>query len=324
MQNQTATHHNHHHVSATVLDHHRTLQRFVHALGGIYVWEYILTFGFEWSFITGKRRFPWSMWVYVAIRLLALVNVVANLIQTGFETLVDCHDWVYVEYITVYSVFVLASFLMILKIAAIWTRNRWIKWILAASMGAWLTNIALIIRSTVTTSAKYESSFGTCVLHKAKTTRDSTLATLSSDMFLLIVMLFGLVSERGHHLGRLLFHQALIWLIVAIFSQVPLLVLISLKFDDLANLVFNSSSLISMTICVTRLYRTLNTSKSYQVTSPPRIIFTPFNPNNQSVQSQTTRNVSVSFAFQRSELGDEMVEDEPKSAVNTVHQSEGV
>ena len=37
--------------------------------------------------------------------------------------------------------------------------------------------------------------------------RDATLATLSSEMILLIVMLAGLVRQRDHYLGRLLFHH---------------------------------------------------------------------------------------------------------------------
>ncbi|KAI9509248.1 hypothetical protein F5148DRAFT_778286 [Russula earlei] len=252
--------HVHHHVSF-VLENHRTFQKFVHALGGLYIWEVVTTLWFEWSFITGRRTYRWSIWVYAAIRLVALSNVLANMIQSEWNMSIDCHVWIYVEYITVYSAFALGTFIMILKIAAIWSKN---KWILAASIGAWLMNIAFIIRSIVTTSAKFESSFGTCVLHGAQTTRDSTLATLTSEMFLLFVMLFGLLRERDHYLGRLLFHQGVIWLIVAIFAQVPLIVLFSLHMDDLANLVFHSSSLVSMTICVTRLYRSLSAIKDHR------------------------------------------------------------
>lgn len=37
--------------------------------------------------------------------------------------------------------------------------------------------------------------------------RDTTLATLCSEMFLLTFMLVGLVRQRDHYLGRLLFHH---------------------------------------------------------------------------------------------------------------------
>jgi hypothetical protein len=74
--------------------------------------------------------------------------------------------------------------------------------------------------------------------------RDATLATLCSELILLTFMLTGLVRQRDHYLGRLLFHhvnalfdgfvgcqiadiilrQGVIWLLVAIFAQVPLIV----------------------------------------------------------------------------------------------------
>jgi len=57
---------------------------------------------------------------------------------------------------------------------------------------------------------------------------------------------------------------------------------------------------------------------------PPHITFAPFDPNNQSVQSRTVENMTVSFvSFPRSELGD-AIEEEPKSAVTTLHRSEAV
>ncbi len=31
---------------------------------GLYVWECVMTFNFDWSVITGKRAFRWPMVVY--------------------------------------------------------------------------------------------------------------------------------------------------------------------------------------------------------------------------------------------------------------------
>ena len=57
------------------------------------------------------------------------------------------------------------------------------------------------------TKARYSRALETCVLVDGRMSRDATLATLSSEMILLIVMLAGLVRQRDHYLGRLLFHH---------------------------------------------------------------------------------------------------------------------
>jgi hypothetical protein len=57
------------------------------------------------------------------------------------------------------------------------------------------------------TKARYSRALGTCVLVDGRMSRDATLATLSSEMILLTFMLAGLVRQRDHYLGRLLFHH---------------------------------------------------------------------------------------------------------------------
>lgn len=121
---------------------------------------------------------------------------------------------------------------------------------LGLSIGAWLINLAFVIRSTrihaaihrASTlrdycvpqvslqyacidpspfslslncrqiSALWDNNIGSCVVDKeaGQVTLDSTLTSISSELFLLFVMLAGLVRERDHCLGRLLFNQVVI------------------------------------------------------------------------------------------------------------------
>jgi predicted aminopeptidase len=55
--------------------------------------------------------------------------------------------------------------------------------------------------------ARNSKALGTCVLKDGRMNRDATLATLCSEMILLIFMLAGLLRQRDHYLGRLLFHH---------------------------------------------------------------------------------------------------------------------
>ncbi|KAI0000189.1 hypothetical protein BJV74DRAFT_146920 [Russula compacta] len=280
-------------------------------MSGVFIWEYLSTIWFEWSFISRKRRYRWSIWVYGAMRLATLLNVLDNLLESNIRRTIDCQFWVHSEYITAYAAFVLSSFIMVLKIAAIWNRN---KWVLLPSMAAWLTNLAFVIRCIATISAQWDHNIGTCVLDKeaGQMTLDSTLTTISSELFLLFVMLTGLVRERDHCLGRLLFNQGLIWLVVAMFAQVPLLVVLILKLNDLADLMFHSISLLSTTICVTRMYRGLSnyrcTPKSpSNPTIKTPIAFASFYSTDQSVRlpSPTLKRATISFqGLERSETSD--------------------
>jgi hypothetical protein len=57
--------------------------------------------------------------------------------------------------------------------------------------------------------ARHSRALGSCVLLNGRSNRDTTLATLCSEMILLTFMLAGLVRQRDHYLGRLLFHHVI-------------------------------------------------------------------------------------------------------------------
>ena len=57
------------------------------------------------------------------------------------------------------------------------------------------------------TKARHSKVLKTCVLADGRPNRDATLAALCSEMILLTFMLTGLVRQRDHYLGRLLFHH---------------------------------------------------------------------------------------------------------------------
>ena len=59
------------------------------------------------------------------------------------------------------------------------------------------------------TKARHSRALKSCVLRDGGPNRDTTLATLCTEMILLIFMLTGLVRQRDHYLGRLLFHHVI-------------------------------------------------------------------------------------------------------------------
>ncbi|KAI0261671.1 hypothetical protein BC834DRAFT_972606 [Gloeopeniophorella convolvens] len=261
------------HNPATILADFNAFIKFLHVIDGIYIWEYFSSLWFEWSFITRKQPYRWTIWVYAGTRFATLLNVVLNLVAFNVTKPINCQLWLHAEFIFAYVAFALASLLMVLRIVAIWNDN---KWVIAASLGAWLLNIAFLIRSIVITSASWESSVSTCALDNSQKSRDNTTVTFCTDVFLLIVMLAGLMRQRDHYLGRLLFNQGLIWLFMATISEIPPFVLLFLNLNDPWNLMFQTSSLLSMTIAATRMYRGLSTMRDRQFTvSAPKALNLP-------------------------------------------------
>ncbi|KAI9438603.1 hypothetical protein H4582DRAFT_2076233 [Lactarius indigo] len=180
------------------------LEKFVFAVQGVYIWEYFSTLWFEWSFITGNQPYRWSIWVYSGTRLLTLMNVVSNFVGFSVKTRMNCQLWVYSELITAHAAFSLRSLLLILRISAIWSGNRWI---LGACLCAYLTNIAFLIRSIVIAKGSWAEQLRACVFDGGEKNRDNIMATFFSEVFLLLIMTIGLLRQRDHYLGRLLFNQ---------------------------------------------------------------------------------------------------------------------
>ncbi|KAI0262519.1 hypothetical protein BC834DRAFT_971894 [Gloeopeniophorella convolvens] len=266
------------HNPATILADLNVFIKFIHVIDGIYIWEYFSSLWFEWSFLTRKQPYRWTIWVYAGTRFATLLNVVLNIVASNVAKPIDCELWLLAEFVFAYVAFSLASLLMVLRIVAIWNDN---KWVITASLGAWLINIAFMIRSehaqwfmfalsfTISSSGTmivrcigsvlpssplrlstdvgfWEPSFGTCALDNSQRNFDNIAATFCTDVFLLMVMLAGLMRQRDHHLGRLLFNQGLTWLFVATISGVPPFVLLLLNLNDPWNLMFQTSSLLGM------------------------------------------------------------------------------
>jgi len=90
----------------------------------------------------------------------------------------------------------------------------------------------------------------------------NTLATFTTDIVLLLIMLVGLIRLRRHGGGRfglgiVLWKQGVTWLLIATAVEVPPVALIVLNLNGPFNLMFQLPSLITMSIAATRMYRFL-------------------------------------------------------------------
>ncbi|KAI0052414.1 hypothetical protein FA95DRAFT_1601789 [Auriscalpium vulgare] len=244
--------------------------KFLHCVDGIYIWEYFTTLDYEWSVLTGKRPYRWTIWIYSITRLSTLIGIILNLVGFNLESEIDCQAWIINELIFAYIAFASASVLIVLRIAAIWNRN---KIALGLAAAAWLTNVAFLIHGVATAKSVWVPASKACAVLNTHESKANIAVTLGTDIALLLVMLAGLLRARKASkfgIWQLLYKQGLLWLLLASISEVPPTVFISLNLNDPWNLMFQTPSLIVMSIGATRIYRALTDFSSGQIADSSR------------------------------------------------------
>ncbi|TCD61561.1 hypothetical protein EIP91_008252 [Steccherinum ochraceum] len=85
------------------------------AISAVFLWEFLVTFSFDWGFVKRKRAFQWPMIVYFLGRYLALLLVIMRIVQLtnsslGMETLIGLSsDHNACTYVSAYEVRLLTS-----------------------------------------------------------------------------------------------------------------------------------------------------------------------------------------------------------------------
>jgi len=231
-----------------------------HTVNGLYIWEFVTTLDYEWSVFRGRRQYLWTIWVYSLTRVATLMAVIVNMI--GFDALhqISCQAWVTSEVFFAYLAVAGATLLIVLRTIAIWNRD---KVVIMIAMGIWSGNIGFLIHSIVTLRSIWAPAQGVCVVLNTDSSKYNIIATLATDVILLLVMLAGLSRIRRQMggsmsgLGLLLWKQGIIWILLAVAAEVPAAVLIFLNLNAPLNLLFQTPALITVSIAATRMYRSL-------------------------------------------------------------------
>jgi hypothetical protein len=158
-----------------------------------------------------------------------------------------------------YLVIAAASLLIVLRIVAIWKRK---KIVTAIATGVWGINLTFLIQSIVRVHGEWSPTLSTCVLVNLHTAELSLIVLLSTDTILLHIMAIGLFRLGFHErsafgVGRLLWRQGLIWLLVATIAEIVPVVFICLNLNEPFNLMFQIPSMVTLSIAATRIHRGL-------------------------------------------------------------------
>ncbi|KAF8487402.1 hypothetical protein DFH94DRAFT_26034 [Russula ochroleuca] len=244
---------------ATVAKDSEAVVKLWHLMDGVYIWEFLTTLDYEWDVIRGHRPYRWTIWVYSLARVNTLLSVIFNIIGFDVTSEINCQVWV--TFFAIFSslAFISATLLIVLRVIAVWNKA---KIIFVIAMAIWLTEISSFLLGTIRLRAKWSPEANTCIMGNFDSTKYSSITSFSSDLALLLIMLIGLLRLRregggAFALGRTLWKQGLIWLLLATIAEVPPVVLLILNLNLPLVIITQSPGMIIVTIAATRLYRSL-------------------------------------------------------------------
>jgi len=184
------------------------------------------------------------------------MSVILNLVGMDATTPINCQLRVSFEFFFCYTSAAAASLMIVLRIIAIWDRNMFAMTTAYSLLGI---KVAFFIQSVARTRAKWAPARLACENDNMQSTL-SLIATLVTDISLLLLMLVGLFRIRFRGVGRiclshLFWRQGVLWLLIATAAVVPPAVFIGLGLDAQSNVVFQHPGLIMMAFAVTRMHR---------------------------------------------------------------------
>lgn len=179
----------------------------------------------------------------------------------GFDTTFqfNCQAWGTLGLVFSSIAFAAASLLIVLRIVAIWNRE---KIIILIAMGVWMTDVVFLINSCVRLRVWRSPEDNMCAALNKEIIKPSIMASLVADVVLLLIMLIGLFrppfgAGGALSLERVLQKQGLIWFLLAVICEIPPTVFICLDLNVAMNWIFQHPNTVIMTITATKMYRSL-------------------------------------------------------------------
>ncbi|KAN0118818.1 hypothetical protein V8E52_004929 [Russula decolorans] len=229
-----------------------------HTVDGIYIWEFFTTLHYEWDVIRGRSPYRWTIWVYSLTRIACLTAIILNMLDFDNTMKVNCQAQYTLNNFFSYIAFGSASMLIVFRIVAIWNRKTTIVLI---AMGVWLTDVAFLIYGTTQLRAVWSDESSSCVMTNPDSNNITIIVSMACDVALLVILLVGLLRLRleigEFGLGRILWNQSLVWILLATVAEVPPVVFMSLNLNDPTVIMFEVPNIAITIIASTRMYRSL-------------------------------------------------------------------
>ncbi|KAI0763034.1 hypothetical protein BD413DRAFT_495304 [Trametes elegans] len=230
--------------------------KFMHALSGLYFWEFVTSLDFEWAFLTRQKRFHYPAIFYFLNRYCLLFTMIGLLIALDTPTEIDCQSLYTFNQIMGQSASGLASINLSIRTMALWSHNKFIVIpIIVIILGHW----SLILQGVLVHASWVNG--GCAVTGSNNTILAATfIYSMTFDLIILLLSMYKLViGVKGgrSQLMTLLFKDGLVYFIIAFLANLLATVFIMLDLNAIMSVIFNVPAAIFSTIVACRAVRRL-------------------------------------------------------------------
>ncbi|KAJ7449143.1 hypothetical protein B0H11DRAFT_2055563 [Mycena galericulata] len=230
--------------------------KFMHALLGLYAYEWFISLDFDWEVLTGRKQFRWPLIFYFANRYLLLAAMAGIAIALDSTTEINCQALYTFNQFAGDAAVGLASINLSLRTLAIWGQAMWIKVLLTVViLGHWSLILRVLLKAT------WSAVENTCLI--TGTNHSVLAATFTYSMcfdllvFLLNAYKLGIKRKGSSKLTKMIFKDGLVYFFVAFLANLLATVFMFMNLNSIMNVIFNVPAAIASTIVATRAVRRL-------------------------------------------------------------------
>ncbi|KAF5363170.1 hypothetical protein D9758_008332 [Tetrapyrgos nigripes] len=183
--------------SGTVAANAASNGKLVHAILGIYLWDWINTLDFDWTLLTGRRKFRWPLVFYFCGRYAMLAALIGFTVALDVRNEINCQALYQVLQVLSNTALGVASINLAIRTMSIWDQNRYINAGLSLLI---LGQFGIIIRSMFHVNATFAPTSGcTVVSAESNILGGMYIYSMGIDLVLLILTAYKLEFRLTHN-----------------------------------------------------------------------------------------------------------------------------
>ncbi|KAL0959638.1 hypothetical protein HGRIS_011340 [Hohenbuehelia grisea] len=233
--------------------------KFMHALLGLYIWEWFTSLNFDWGVIMGTRPRRWPLIFYFLNRYCLLFALIGIAIALNVTEEIDCQSLYTFNQVFGNASIGLASINLSIRAMAVWSS----KWYIVVPLVAIILAHWSLLLHGVLLKAAWIPGMG-CVI----TETDSNLLaitfiySMSFDFLVLCLMSWKLANPDNmiprSPLVALIFNDGLIYFIVAFLANLIATIFMKLNLNPVMSIIANVPAAIAATVVACRAVRRLS------------------------------------------------------------------
>ncbi|KAH8099894.1 hypothetical protein BXZ70DRAFT_1026385 [Cristinia sonorae] len=208
-----------------------------HALAGLFLWEFVISLDFEWSFIMRKRRFNYPMLAYFGGRYITLSMFIILLISIDHTGEVNCQALYQCLGIFAQMMIAFSSMNLAIRTVIIWSSKYVAILLFVLSAGHW--GVAM---SATTVHAQQIPGQGCVAVDTNRVLlMISFIYSLVFDTIIFSLTAWKLSGAKDYRsrLVRMMFNDGLVFFLLVTIMNIPVVIFSSLNLNPIMNIIFN-------------------------------------------------------------------------------------